>query len=49
MVIDPLPVNAVAALVTMGSYAPKATAAVLIVQLGGTDAVMDKFAVAVPA
>jgi hypothetical protein len=49
MTIDPFPVNAVAALATIGSYAPKATAAVLMVQLEATVAVMDKFAVAVPA
>jgi hypothetical protein len=49
MVIDPLPVNAVAALVTMGSYVPKATAAVVIVQLEAIDALTAKLEFAVPA
>src|SRR3984893_13572670 len=49
MVIDPVPVNAVTALVTIGSYGPKATATVLIVQLEATDALTAKFEFAVPA
>src|SRR5438874_13684004 len=45
----PLPCSALLALVTIGSYAPKATAAVEIVQLLDTVAVTLKLAVAEPA
>ena len=46
---DPLAFRAVDAFATTGSYAPKATAVVLIVQLAVTDAVTDRLAGALPA
>jgi hypothetical protein len=45
----PLPLSGVVALVTTGSYAPKATGAVVILQFAATVAVTDRFCVAVVA
>src|SRR5947208_2251723 len=45
----PLPLSAVEALTETGSYAPKPTGAVEIVKFADTEAVTDRFEVALPA
>jgi hypothetical protein len=45
----PVPLSAVVAFAETGSYAPNATGAVAIVQLAVTEAVTDRFEVAVAA
>jgi hypothetical protein len=49
MLTEPLPFSALDAFVTTGSYAPKATALVVIVQFAATEAVTERFCVACPA
>jgi hypothetical protein len=46
---EPLPLSALAALATTGSYGPKATGEVLIVQLAATEALTARLAGVLPA